>query len=240
MGSSIWAPDSVNNPVVNVDNTIKRQNYIATAGQTVFTLTEYSYTPNTNSLFVFVNGFEQPLGISYTETDATTITFLTPCSLGDVVEIVGMIGTTGATAASEAAAQALVSQNAAAASALSASNSAASAAASAEIAGDFIAGFSSTSSTNVTLALTNLTFQTQPGKLYDSGTFVTVASLYDPNVYMAGQVYTYIGTTLIVTPYYITGPTTTNAWLISISGIQGPTGPQGTVAPLLNYNAGVI
>lgn len=59
----------------------------ATAGQTVFTV-PYSYVVGSNSLFIFVNGNKQISTLNYTETNTTTITFITGLNVGDIVEFV--------------------------------------------------------------------------------------------------------------------------------------------------------
>ncbi len=61
------------------------ETFTATAGQTVFTLTN-SYTVGINSLNVYINGVHQQPD-AYTETDATTITFSAGLDAGDTVEI---------------------------------------------------------------------------------------------------------------------------------------------------------
>ena len=62
------------------------QNYqTATQGQTIFNLT-FSYTLGNNSLNVFVNGSKQVITLNYTETDSTTVTFLSGLNVGDIVE----------------------------------------------------------------------------------------------------------------------------------------------------------
>ena len=60
---------------------------IATAGQTVFNLTSISYTPDSESLQVYVNGVNQIAGASnaYVETDSTTVTFTAGLDTGDEV-----------------------------------------------------------------------------------------------------------------------------------------------------------
>lgn len=65
--------------------------FIATAGQTVFN-TPVPYSVGTNSLLVFVNGIKQVPGVgrSYVETNNTTITFNTPLSAGQIVDIVSL------------------------------------------------------------------------------------------------------------------------------------------------------
>jgi hypothetical protein len=59
----------------------------ATAGQTAFTV-GFTYTPGNNTLNVLVNGSKQIVTLNYTETNSTTVTFLTGLNVGDVVEFV--------------------------------------------------------------------------------------------------------------------------------------------------------
>jgi hypothetical protein len=56
----------------------------ATQGQTVFS--GLTYVVGNNSLKVYVNGSKQVVTLNYTETNATTITFLTGLNAGDIVE----------------------------------------------------------------------------------------------------------------------------------------------------------
>ena len=56
----------------------------ATAGQTVFT--GLSYAVGNNSMKVYVNGSKQIVTLNYTETNSTTITFVSGLNVGDVVE----------------------------------------------------------------------------------------------------------------------------------------------------------
>jgi len=61
----------------------------ATSGQTVFTLTTMTYTPNVNNLSVFVNGVNQygPSALyAYTETNSTTVTFTSAVPVGASVK----------------------------------------------------------------------------------------------------------------------------------------------------------
>jgi hypothetical protein len=60
---------------------------IATAGQTVFTV-GFTYFVGNNSLNVLVNGSKQIVTLNYTETNSTTVTFLTGLNVGDVVEFI--------------------------------------------------------------------------------------------------------------------------------------------------------
>ena len=63
---------------------------IATAGQTVFTLTTMQYQPGTNNLVVYVDGVNQVEGGSYSfvETNSTTVTFTDGLHVGAVVKFV--------------------------------------------------------------------------------------------------------------------------------------------------------
>ena len=63
---------------------------IATAGQTVFTLTTMQYQPGTNNLVVYVDGVNQVEGgsYSYVETNSTTVTFTAGLHVGAVVKFV--------------------------------------------------------------------------------------------------------------------------------------------------------
>ena len=64
--------------------TIKYQSVTATASQTVIN-TDFDYIPGSHTLWVFVNGEMQEVGIDYTETDLDTITFIVPLIVGDKV-----------------------------------------------------------------------------------------------------------------------------------------------------------
>jgi len=59
----------------------------ATAGQTTFTV-PFAYTPGANTLSVYVDGVRQILSSSYTETNATTVTFSEGIHVGGKVEFV--------------------------------------------------------------------------------------------------------------------------------------------------------
>lgn len=58
------------------------ENQIATAGQTVFTLGVYTYTPGLQNLSVYINGVRQ-LASTYTETSSTVVTFSAGAVAGD-------------------------------------------------------------------------------------------------------------------------------------------------------------
>lgn len=69
---------------------IETERKVATAGQTVVTLTEVTYVPGANNISVYVNGVRMSAGIDFTETSSTSITFESALSLND--EIVCVVG----------------------------------------------------------------------------------------------------------------------------------------------------
>jgi hypothetical protein len=79
-GVQIWSMDNLSGlPSAGV------QSYVtATQGQTVFT--GLSYITGNNSIKVFVNGSKQIVNLNYTETNSSTITFLSGLNAGDIVE----------------------------------------------------------------------------------------------------------------------------------------------------------
>jgi len=128
MSASIWAPGS---DIINIDaeTTNKSQVFTATAGQTAFTLTSFTYTVGTESIAVYRGGQRLIKGVDWSETDSTIFT-ITGISLdaGETIECVAVLGASGANAVASAAsaAAALVSETNAA---VSEANAAASAAA---------------------------------------------------------------------------------------------------------------
>jgi hypothetical protein len=126
MSANIWAPGS---NFINVDaqSTNVFEAFIATAGQTLYVLSKFTYTPNTASIAVYRNGQRLLLGVDFEETSSTriTLTGISP-ALGEQIVVYAVIGS-----ASESAL-------AAAASAVEASDSAAEAAASAASLADSI------------------------------------------------------------------------------------------------------
>ena len=57
----------------------------ATQGQTVCTV-PFTYLLSASSLKVYVNGNKQVITLNYTETNATSVTFLAGLNVGDIVE----------------------------------------------------------------------------------------------------------------------------------------------------------
>jgi len=72
----------------NIDyNGVIKETKIATAGQTVFNLTNITYTPNINNLSVFINGVYKNKSF-YIENSPTQVTFITPLTVGQIVDFV--------------------------------------------------------------------------------------------------------------------------------------------------------
>jgi hypothetical protein len=66
------------------DNNISCTIFIATQGQTIFTVPTYGV--GTNALEVYVNGNKQINSTNYAETNATTVTFVSGLNINDYVE----------------------------------------------------------------------------------------------------------------------------------------------------------
>lgn len=72
-------------PVVNTQGNIYEEVQIAAAGQTVFTLATFQYTPGTKTIIVLKNGVELRRAVGYTETDSTHVTLAAGAALNDVI-----------------------------------------------------------------------------------------------------------------------------------------------------------
>lgn len=119
MTASIWQPGSNNVPAVDPRSQLKSETFTASEGQTTFSITQFTYTPDNGALTVYVNRAKLP-GAEVTEPSNST--FVIPaCEVGDLVEVVG---NTAIQDAEGAAAEAAASAAAAAASALTASTAA--------------------------------------------------------------------------------------------------------------------
>ena len=74
---------------VNVSGTLVPQSFLAIAGQTLFTLTNFTYTIGTNSLLVWINGQKQQLPRDFVETSTTSFTLIEGVVAGDYVDVIG-------------------------------------------------------------------------------------------------------------------------------------------------------
>lgn len=73
--------------IATASGTCTTEQKTATAGQTVFTLSN-AYIPGTNTLQVYVNGLLATGGTDYTETSSTVVTFATGMVVGDELQFV--------------------------------------------------------------------------------------------------------------------------------------------------------
>ena len=101
---NIWAPGTA----ISANNSLKSQSFVASAGQTAFTLTAFLYAVSTGSLQVYVGGLHQRSGIDFNETSPNSFTLTTGVSAGTIVtavaavEVSGSVDLAGAIAALDA------------------------------------------------------------------------------------------------------------------------------------------
>lgn len=115
MSGSAWNPGG-STPFVDAESTILSETFtVSVDGQVTFTLTEFTYQPNTGSLAVYRNGQKlTPNYITETSTSIVTLSASLLLAAGETIECVGLIGSTDANA--QAAAQsAIAAANSAAA-----------------------------------------------------------------------------------------------------------------------------
>lgn len=112
---NIWAPGAS----ISADSSIVVERFVASAAQTLFDITLFTYVANVGSLHVYVNGVYQVAGVDYTETSSSSFTLLEGVSDGTVVVAVGFIEikSGSASAYAEAASQSAIASAASAAAA---------------------------------------------------------------------------------------------------------------------------
>lgn len=130
-----------------------------------------------------------------------------------------------ASAAATSASNAATSATNAATSASSAASSASAAATSATEVGNSLLA---TSSTSLAIGTGSKVFTVASGKSFQTGQYIMAVSTAAPTVdYMFGDITSYSSTTLTVNVTVIGGSGTHADWIISISGLRGPTGATG-------------
>jgi hypothetical protein len=92
MATSLFGVGDVLN--ASQGGTVVPQSFVGTAGQTLYNLTNFTYTPGTNSLTVYINGNLQMVGRDYTETSSTSFTLNEGVIAGDFVDVFGVPITT--------------------------------------------------------------------------------------------------------------------------------------------------
>lgn len=74
---------------MNAAGSLVPEQFTATAGQTVFTLTKFIYTVGSDSLIVFIDGVKKVLTTHFTETSNHSFTLVTPAVGGEIVDVIG-------------------------------------------------------------------------------------------------------------------------------------------------------
>ena len=92
MGANIWAPGST--PETNTNTTRVVEEFVAIGGQTLFVLTQFLYSPGTQSLEVYKNGLLVSPSL-VTEDSAGDRFSLAACALNDKITAVGLVGIVG-------------------------------------------------------------------------------------------------------------------------------------------------
>jgi hypothetical protein len=78
VGTLTWDGSAITKIKWNLSSKIQTETQVpSTDGQTVFTLNEIIYEPGCEELLVFVNGALQFVDVTYTETNTSSVTFVT-------------------------------------------------------------------------------------------------------------------------------------------------------------------
>lgn len=92
MGASVWAPG--NTPDTNTNTTRVVEEFVAIGGQTLFVLTQFLYSPGTQSLEVFRDG--KLVSPSEVVEDSAGDRFsISSCALNERITAVGLVGIEG-------------------------------------------------------------------------------------------------------------------------------------------------
>jgi hypothetical protein len=87
MSASLFGTGGLVN--VSVNGSLIPQSFVGTAGQTLFNLTAFTYTLNTSSLLVFINGQKQVVSRDFIETSTSSFTLNEGVAAGDFVDVIG-------------------------------------------------------------------------------------------------------------------------------------------------------
>lgn len=90
-------------------------------------------------------------------------------------------------------------------------------------------GLTATSTTSLAIEVASKTFTIQASKAFEAGQYILAVDNGNSANWMFGQVTSYSGTSLVMDSQVIGGSGTIADWTISVSGIRGATGPQGSV-----------
>jgi len=81
---NIWAPGTS----ISAAESVQSQSFIATEGQTLFNITNFTYALGTNSLYVFVSGLIQRITVDFTETSVSSFTLNTGVPAGTIIYVI--------------------------------------------------------------------------------------------------------------------------------------------------------
>ena len=98
---SVWNPAGASVPQAVPSGTVLYQKFTATAGQTLFTLTEFAYSVGVKALLVFKNGLALTPIEDFSEASETSFTLLSAASLSDEILAVGFTGIEGTVSVSD-------------------------------------------------------------------------------------------------------------------------------------------
>jgi len=91
--ANIWSPRTLLE--LSADTKRVEQRLTATAGQTLFTLTDFAYAPGTGALAIFRNGLALTKGTDWAESaTGTTFSLVAPSTVGDQILAVGYVAIT--------------------------------------------------------------------------------------------------------------------------------------------------
>lgn len=90
--ANIWNPRTLLQ--LSADTKRIEEKFTATAGQSLFTLSDFAYVISVGSLAVYKNGLLLKEGVEWTENTATTFSLTVGAVVGDVIIAVGFVGMT--------------------------------------------------------------------------------------------------------------------------------------------------
>lgn len=95
MGATVWSPNDKFLAESNATGTVKQEQQVAIAGQTIFNLVTFAFVANTGSLTVYKNGKILTRTEDYVEVSNVGIVLTAPATVGDEILFVGFVGITG-------------------------------------------------------------------------------------------------------------------------------------------------
>ncbi|TNM61551.1 hypothetical protein FHN55_17005 [Streptomyces sp. NP160] len=93
--------------------------------------------------------------------------------------------------------------------------------------------YNATSSSSVTIGTGSKTFTVASGLAFAAGNYVRVQSTANATTYMAGNVTSYSGTSLVINVVETSGTGTLGSWTIGLTGAKGAAGSTGSAGTVL-------